>query len=63
MPRHVRSPGSLAPAALLMAAISAVLSAQSNQDAAGPMQETTVLRIAHAYQQATDWHRRHPVLA
>jgi len=35
----------------------------SLQIAAGPMQETTVLRIAHAYQQATDWHRRHPVLA
>jgi aspartyl-tRNA(Asn)/glutamyl-tRNA(Gln) amidotransferase subunit A len=34
----------------------------SLQIAAGPMQETTVLRIAHAYQQATDWHRRHPLL-
>jgi hypothetical protein len=27
------------------------------------MAEPTVLRIAHAYQQATDWHRRHPDLA
>ena len=35
----------------------------SLQIAAGPMQDATVLRIAHAYQQETDWHRRHPVLA
>ena len=35
----------------------------SLQIAAAPFQETTVLRIAHAYQQKTDWHRRHPVLA
>jgi aspartyl-tRNA(Asn)/glutamyl-tRNA(Gln) amidotransferase subunit A len=35
----------------------------SLQIAAGPMREATVLRIAHAYQQATDWHRRHPALA
>ena len=35
----------------------------SLQIAAGPMQEAVVLRIAHAYQGATDWHRRHPVLA
>ena len=34
----------------------------SLQIAAGPFQEPTVLRIAHAYQQATDWHHRHPVL-
>jgi aspartyl-tRNA(Asn)/glutamyl-tRNA(Gln) amidotransferase subunit A len=34
----------------------------SLQIAAGPWQEELVLRIAHAYQQATDWHRRHPVL-
>jgi aspartyl-tRNA(Asn)/glutamyl-tRNA(Gln) amidotransferase subunit A len=34
----------------------------SLQIAAGPFQEPTVLRIARAYQQATDWHRRHPVL-
>jgi aspartyl-tRNA(Asn)/glutamyl-tRNA(Gln) amidotransferase subunit A len=34
----------------------------SLQIAAAPMQEATVLRVAHAYQQATDWHRRHPVL-
>ena len=34
----------------------------SLQIAAAPMQEATVLRIAHAYQQATDWHRRHPEL-
>ncbi|HXP04119.1 MAG TPA: amidase [Stellaceae bacterium] len=34
----------------------------SLQIAAAPFQETTVLRVAHAYQQATDWHRRHPKL-
>ncbi|HEU0156377.1 MAG TPA: amidase family protein, partial [Stellaceae bacterium] len=34
----------------------------SLQIAAGPMDEPTVLRVADAYQQATDWHRRHPVL-
>lgn len=34
----------------------------SLQIAAAPFQEPTVLRIAHAYQQATDWHRRHPAL-
>jgi aspartyl-tRNA(Asn)/glutamyl-tRNA(Gln) amidotransferase subunit A len=27
-----------------------------------PWEEATVLRAAHAYEQATDWHRRHPVL-
>ncbi len=35
----------------------------SLQIAAAPFAEGTVLRIAHAYQQATDWHRRHPTLA
>ena len=35
----------------------------SLQIAAAPFAEATVLRIAHAYQQATDWHRRHPTLA
>ncbi len=35
----------------------------SLQIAAAPMAEPTVLRIAHAYQQATDWHHRHPNLA
>ncbi|MBV9551635.1 MAG: amidase, partial [Alphaproteobacteria bacterium] len=34
----------------------------SLQIAAAPFAETTVLRLAHAYQQATDWHRRHPEL-
>jgi aspartyl-tRNA(Asn)/glutamyl-tRNA(Gln) amidotransferase subunit A len=34
----------------------------SLQIAAAPMAEPVVLRIAHAYQQATDWHRRHPDL-
>jgi len=34
----------------------------SLQIAAGPFQEALVLRIAHAYQQATDWHKRHPTL-
>jgi aspartyl-tRNA(Asn)/glutamyl-tRNA(Gln) amidotransferase subunit A len=27
-----------------------------------PFDEETVLRVGHAYQQATDWHRRHPPL-
>jgi len=35
----------------------------SLQIAAAPFAEGLVLRIAHAYQQATDWHRRHPNLA
>jgi aspartyl-tRNA(Asn)/glutamyl-tRNA(Gln) amidotransferase subunit A len=35
----------------------------SLQIAAAPFAEPTVLRIAHAYQLATDWHRRHPDLA
>jgi aspartyl-tRNA(Asn)/glutamyl-tRNA(Gln) amidotransferase subunit A len=34
----------------------------SLQIAAAPFAEATVLRIAHAFQQATDWHRRHPNL-
>jgi aspartyl-tRNA(Asn)/glutamyl-tRNA(Gln) amidotransferase subunit A len=34
----------------------------SLQIAGRPFEEATVLRIAHAYQQATDWHRRHPTL-
>src|SRR5437764_3129504 len=34
----------------------------SLQIAAAPFAEATVLRVAHAYQQATDWHKRHPVL-
>jgi aspartyl-tRNA(Asn)/glutamyl-tRNA(Gln) amidotransferase subunit A len=35
----------------------------SLQIAAAPFAEALVLRIAHAYQQATDWHQRHPQLA
>ena len=35
----------------------------SLQIAAAPFAEGLVLRIAHAYQQASDWHRRHPTLA
>jgi aspartyl-tRNA(Asn)/glutamyl-tRNA(Gln) amidotransferase subunit A len=35
----------------------------SLQIAAAPFAEGLVLRIAHAYQKATDWHRRHPTLA
>jgi Asp-tRNA(Asn)/Glu-tRNA(Gln) amidotransferase A subunit family amidase len=35
----------------------------SLQIAAAPFREATALKIAHAYQQATDWHRRHPDLA
>ena len=27
-----------------------------------PFDEAHVLRIGHAYQQSTDWHRRHPAL-
>src|SRR5215204_3261644 len=34
----------------------------SLQIAAAPFAEGLVLRIAHAYQQATEWHRRHPTL-
>ena len=34
----------------------------SLQIAAAPFDEATVLRVAHAYQQATDWHRRRPAL-
>jgi aspartyl-tRNA(Asn)/glutamyl-tRNA(Gln) amidotransferase subunit A len=34
----------------------------SLQIAAAPFAEALVLRIAHAYQQATDWHQRHPAL-
>jgi aspartyl-tRNA(Asn)/glutamyl-tRNA(Gln) amidotransferase subunit A len=34
----------------------------SLQIAASHFQETAVLRLAHAYQQATDWRRRHPQL-
>ena len=34
----------------------------SLQIAAAPMAEPAVLRIAHAYQLVTDWHRRHPDL-
>jgi aspartyl-tRNA(Asn)/glutamyl-tRNA(Gln) amidotransferase subunit A len=30
---------------------------------AKPFQEETALRVAYAYEQATDWHRRHPDLA
>jgi len=35
----------------------------SLQIAAAPFAEALVLRIAHTYQQATDWHGRHPTLA
>jgi aspartyl-tRNA(Asn)/glutamyl-tRNA(Gln) amidotransferase subunit A len=35
----------------------------SLQIAAAPMAEPMILLIAHGYQQATDWHRRHPDLA
>jgi aspartyl-tRNA(Asn)/glutamyl-tRNA(Gln) amidotransferase subunit A len=27
-----------------------------------PFDEATVLRLGHAYQQATDWHTRRPAL-
>ena len=32
------------------------------QIAGRPWEESTVLRVAHAYQQSTDWHRRRPPL-
>jgi aspartyl-tRNA(Asn)/glutamyl-tRNA(Gln) amidotransferase subunit A len=32
------------------------------QIAGRPWQEATVLRVAHAFQQSTDWHRRRPTL-
>ena len=35
----------------------------SLQIAAAPFAEALLLRIAHTYQQATDWHRHHPTLA
>jgi aspartyl-tRNA(Asn)/glutamyl-tRNA(Gln) amidotransferase subunit A len=35
----------------------------SLQIAAAPFAEATILGIAHAYQQVTDWHRRHPDVA
>ena len=33
------------------------------QVAARPWQEAVFFRVGHAYQQATDWHRRRPALA
>jgi aspartyl-tRNA(Asn)/glutamyl-tRNA(Gln) amidotransferase subunit A len=33
------------------------------QIASRPFGEATVFKVGHAYQQATDWHRRHPDLA
>jgi aspartyl-tRNA(Asn)/glutamyl-tRNA(Gln) amidotransferase subunit A len=33
------------------------------QLAARQMGETTLLRAGHAFQQATDWHRKHPPMA
>jgi aspartyl-tRNA(Asn)/glutamyl-tRNA(Gln) amidotransferase subunit A len=35
----------------------------SMQVAAAPFDEATVLRVAHAYEQATRWHMRHPPLS
>lgn len=32
------------------------------QIAAGPWAESTVLALAHAYEQATEWHHRQPKL-
>jgi hypothetical protein len=32
------------------------------QIAAKPFDETMVYRVAHAYEQATEWHTRHPDL-
>jgi aspartyl-tRNA(Asn)/glutamyl-tRNA(Gln) amidotransferase subunit A len=34
----------------------------SLQLAGRAFEETTVLRLGHAYQQATDWHTRHPAV-
>jgi aspartyl-tRNA(Asn)/glutamyl-tRNA(Gln) amidotransferase subunit A len=33
------------------------------QIAGKPFDEATVLRVAHAYEQQNDWHRRQPLLA
>ena len=33
------------------------------QIAGKPFDEATVLRVAHAYEQHTDWHRRQPPIA
>jgi len=35
----------------------------SLQIGAKPLDESTVLRVAHAYERATPWHRRHPDLS
>jgi aspartyl-tRNA(Asn)/glutamyl-tRNA(Gln) amidotransferase subunit A len=35
----------------------------SLQIAGRPFDEATVLRVGHAYEQATDWHRQRPKLA
>jgi Asp-tRNA(Asn)/Glu-tRNA(Gln) amidotransferase A subunit family amidase len=32
------------------------------QIAAGPFQEDLIFNVAHAYEQATDWHKRRPAL-
>jgi aspartyl-tRNA(Asn)/glutamyl-tRNA(Gln) amidotransferase subunit A len=32
------------------------------QISSAPFAETNLLALAHAYEQATDWHKRHPVL-
>jgi aspartyl-tRNA(Asn)/glutamyl-tRNA(Gln) amidotransferase subunit A len=34
----------------------------SLQIAAKPFDESTVFRVAHAYERATPWHKRHPDL-
>ena len=33
------------------------------QLATGPFQEELILRVAHAYEQATEWHQRKPKIA
>jgi Asp-tRNA(Asn)/Glu-tRNA(Gln) amidotransferase A subunit family amidase len=33
------------------------------QIASGPFQEGVIFRVAHAYQEATDWHKRKPPIS
>jgi aspartyl-tRNA(Asn)/glutamyl-tRNA(Gln) amidotransferase subunit A len=32
------------------------------QIASGPFQEELIFRVAHAYEQAMDWHKRRPAI-
>lgn len=50
------------PAICLPCGVSADGLPDSLQFAARRLAETTLFRVAHAYEQATDWHTRHPRL-